>query len=194
MKFKIPLNPLEIERKKKAQRKSKNIAFLISIIPILISSIALMMSYYNMTDNKKNNDSDSLQKTLSFFEQGKNTKPIAIAYIKNIWIKKREHDDIIIPVLISELRILLKINVLSVNNFEYHNDILFLLNLYIQISDNCEMHRKEIHSILKHDTYYLRKNKINEFGSNYLIAWYERFEKCLEPKNFIESLKEIKSK
>jgi hypothetical protein len=60
---------------------------------------------YRETRNK--NESELLEKTLNYFNQGAQARTIGISLVEGIWIKKQKNLDIILPVLVSQVLYLL---------------------------------------------------------------------------------------
>lgn len=118
------------------------------IISVIIAFIGWIIAIYNLNKIKKNNERDFLEKTLSFFDEGKNTRSIATTYINNVWLKKRKYDGIIVPVLISQLKKLLNKDETIKNYYDDIIEILKLLYKYIQISDNLKNESELIFNVI----------------------------------------------
>lgn len=106
--------------------------------------LALIQFILNYFENKKKNDDELLEKTLSYFEKGMISRPIAISLIEAVWFKKKKYIDIIVPVLISQITFLLT------DAENYHQEernlirLLYLLNKCLPYSSN---HDYELHEI-----------------------------------------------
>jgi hypothetical protein len=159
-------------------------------ISFAISFAGFSIAVTALKENIKNNERDSVQKTLSFFEEGKNTRYIATTYIKNRWLKERKYDVIIVPALIQQLRILIYKIDLSLTEWVDVSEILELLHEYVQISHNAESYREEIRIIIDSTigNYRIKNNRTVDMGSmiiDVLSVWVYRFESCKPKENFI---------
>lgn len=65
--------------------------------------IALIQFLATHLENRRKNEAELLEKTLSYFERGTQARSIAISLVEGIWLKNKKNLDVIVPVIISQI-------------------------------------------------------------------------------------------
>lgn len=65
--------------------------------------LAAVQFAFNFREAKEKNESELLEKTLYYFNQGTQARTIGISLVEGIWWKRKKNLDIILPVLISQV-------------------------------------------------------------------------------------------
>ena len=68
---------------------------------------AITQFVFTYRETRDKNESELLEKTLNYFNQGAQARTIGISLVEGVWLKKQKNLDIILPVLISQVLYLL---------------------------------------------------------------------------------------
>jgi hypothetical protein len=64
---------------------------------------AITQFVFTYIETREKNESELLEKTLNYFNQGTQARTIGISLVEGIWCKRQKNLDIILPVLISQV-------------------------------------------------------------------------------------------
>jgi hypothetical protein len=138
--------------------------------------VALLQYYLGYRERKERSEGELLAKTLDYFTGKSQGRSIGISLVEGIWLPKKKHLDVIVPVLVNQAVYLLLSTDSTDSAHEERNLIrlLQLLDRCIPLTSEPEAHQPEImDAILRKDPKGGKKGI--PLGRQTLRLWYVKF-------------------
>lgn len=132
---------------------------------------AITQFFFTFREIKSKNESELLEKTLNYFNQGTQARNIGISLVEGIWFKKQKNLEIILPVLISQVLYLLTEAEDSAQENRNAIRLLFLIEEALPHAKNYGKELAEISNTLMLGA----ENKKSGVTSVALRQWFKRF-------------------